>query len=128
MITIGKGGQRRVEDFHLSRYACYLIIQNADLEEEIVALGQTYFALQKRRQEFSDAAQGLDHLSENQKRIVLRDELATHNTKLKVLASSHQAALLFFRITDTADYMVGFGQKIFMSAKGSSARSIFLII
>ena len=55
MITIGKGGQRRVKDYQLSRYACYLIIQNADPEKEIVALGQTYFAVQTRRQEVADA-------------------------------------------------------------------------
>lgn len=49
MITVGKGARRKVEDFQLSRYACYLIIQNADPSKEIVALGQTYFAIQTRR-------------------------------------------------------------------------------
>ncbi len=53
--TAGKGGQRRVKDYQLSRYACYLIIQNADPEKEIVALGQTYFAVQTRRQEVAEA-------------------------------------------------------------------------
>lgn len=86
MITLGKGGQRKVEDFHLSRYACYLIIQNADPSKEIVALGQTYFAVQTRRQEYADAGQLLENLSENQKRLVLRDELSTHNTKLAAAA------------------------------------------
>ena len=86
MITVGKGGRRKVEDFHLSRYACYLIIQNADPSKEIVALGQTYFAVQTRRQEYADAGKVLENLSEDQKRLVLRDELSTHNTKLAAAA------------------------------------------
>lgn len=92
MVTLGSGAKRTVEDFHLSRYACYLIIQNADPSKEIVALGQTYFAVQTRRQEYADAGQVLEHLSENQKRLVLRDELTTHNTKLA--ATAQQAGVV----------------------------------
>jgi len=55
MIEIGKGGQRPVKTVLLSRYACYLVIQNADPKKEIVAQGQTYFAIQTRRQELADA-------------------------------------------------------------------------
>jgi DNA-damage-inducible protein D len=51
MIAIGKGGQRPVQTVMMSRYACYLVIQNADPAKEIVAIGQTYFAVQTRRQE-----------------------------------------------------------------------------
>lgn len=54
MVSIGSGAQRETEDIKLSRYACYLIVQNADPAKEIVALGQTYFAVQTRRQELSD--------------------------------------------------------------------------
>jgi len=54
MIEIGKGGQRPVTSVYMSRYACYLVIQNADPTKEIVAMGQTYFAVQTRRQELSD--------------------------------------------------------------------------
>ncbi|MEO7099933.1 MAG: hypothetical protein ABI162_11265, partial [Luteolibacter sp.] len=54
MIEIGKGGQRSVKTVMMSRYACYLVIQNADPAKEIVAQGQTYFAIQTRRQELSD--------------------------------------------------------------------------
>ena len=46
MIATGKGAKRKVEDIHLSRYACYLIVENADPSKPIVALGQTYFAVQ----------------------------------------------------------------------------------
>ena len=87
MITIGKGGRRTVEDFHLSRYACYLIIQNADPSKEIVALGQTYFAVQTRRQEVSDA-EALASLTENQRRLLLRERLADHNTELAAAAQA----------------------------------------
>jgi hypothetical protein len=65
MITIGKGGQRSVPSIKLSRYACYLIVQNADPAKELVALGQTYFAVQTRlneiRHKFS-SQQILDHM------------------------------------------------------------------
>lgn len=55
MVNLGSGAKRQVKDYELSRYACYLTIQNADPEKEIVALGQTYFAVQTRRQEVADA-------------------------------------------------------------------------
>ena len=54
LISAGKGAQRTIEDYHLSRYACYLIVENADSSKPIVALGQTYFAVQTRRQELAD--------------------------------------------------------------------------
>lgn len=51
MVKIGSGAEREVESIKLSRYACYLIVQNADPSKEIVATGQTYFAIQTRIQE-----------------------------------------------------------------------------
>ncbi len=83
MIPTGKGAQRRVADVHLSRYGCYLTIQNADPAKEIVALGQTYFAVQTRRAEQADELAGL---TEGQRRIYLRYELAGHNTALAATA------------------------------------------
>jgi DNA-damage-inducible protein D len=53
MVPIGSGAVREMESVKLSRYACYLIVQNADPTKEVVALGQTYFALQTRLQEIS---------------------------------------------------------------------------
>jgi len=82
MIEIGKGGRRPVESVKLSRYACYLIVQNADPSKEVVALGQTYFAVQTRLQEISrmDEYERLD--TEDEKRLFLRSELARHNLEL----------------------------------------------
>lgn len=76
MIEIGKGGQRPVQTVMMSRYACYLVIQNADPAKEIVAQGQTYFAVQTRRQELSDAE------LEEQRRLSIRSELRKHNSQL----------------------------------------------
>lgn len=66
MIATGKGARRQVEDVRLSRYACYLLVQNADPDKPIVALGQTYFAVQTRRQELED----IERLTEAQKRLI----------------------------------------------------------
>jgi DNA-damage-inducible protein D len=79
MVEIGSGAKRRVADVYMSRYACYLVIQNSDPTKEIVALGQTYFAVQTRRQEEADQLAGL---TEEQKRLYLRGQLVSHNRQL----------------------------------------------
>jgi len=82
MVGIGSGAQRELEDWALSRYACYLVIQNADPSKPLVALGQSYFAVQTRRQELAD-----DQASqEDQKRLLLRGEIKKHNKNLAGVA------------------------------------------
>lgn len=54
MVTLGSGSQREIEDIMLSRYACYLIVMNGDPRKEVIALGQTYFAIKTRQQELID--------------------------------------------------------------------------
>lgn len=82
MVDIGSGTQRAVDDWMLSRYACYLVIQNADPSKPLVALGQSYFAVQTRRQELADDAA----LKEGQTRLVLRADIKQHNKKLAGVA------------------------------------------
>lgn len=85
MVEIGSGAQRKVEDVRLSRYACYLIVQNGDPSKPVIANGQTYFALQTRRQELEDSAK-FAQLSEDEKRLAIRNELAEHNKYLAAAA------------------------------------------
>ena len=82
MIEIGKGGRREVESVKLSRYACYLIVQNADPSKEVVANGQTYFAVQTRIAEIKQMDEYNRLTSEEEKRLFLRNELARHNSQL----------------------------------------------
>lgn len=85
MVPIGSGALRPVPDVHLSRYACYLIVQNGDPGKPVIANGQTYFAMQTRRQELADDAK-FAQLSENEKRLAIRNELALHNKHLAAAA------------------------------------------
>ena len=81
-IGHGKGATQQYPSVKLSRYACYLIVQNADPSKEVVALGQTYFAVQTRLQEISQM-EAYNHLStEDEKRLFLRNELKKHNIQL----------------------------------------------
>ena len=85
MVPIGSGAHRSVSDVHLSRYACYLVVQNGDPGKPVIANGQTYFALQTRRQELANSNQ-FAQLSEDGKRLAIRNELATHNKHLAAAA------------------------------------------
>ncbi|MDD4068130.1 MAG: DNA damage-inducible protein D [Bacteroidales bacterium] len=88
MVSIGSGAERGLFSFMLSRYACYLIVQNADPSKEVIANGQTYFAVQTRIQEIKEM-EGYNSLSsEDEKRLFLRNEMAMHNTKLAAAAKN----------------------------------------
>ena len=85
MITLPKGATREIQDYALSRYACYLIVQNGDPRKPVIANGQTYFAIQTRRQELTDD-QTFQQLQEDEKRLFLRNELKEHNKQLVEVA------------------------------------------
>ena len=81
MVQLGSGSNREIRSYKLSRYACYLVVQNADPSKPIVANGQTYFAIQTRRQELNDD-EAFTQLKEDEKRLFLRNELKEHNKQL----------------------------------------------
>ncbi len=86
MVVIGSGAEREIDDIMLSRYACYLIVMNGDPRKEVIAVGQTYFAVKTRQQELIE---NYEQLSEDQKRLAIRNEMIAHN---KSLAEAAQMA------------------------------------
>ena len=84
MIDLAKGAKREILDYKLSRYACYLIVQNGDPRKEVVALGQTYFAVQTRKQELSEKEYYL--LTEDEKRFYQRNLTKKGNYSLNKTA------------------------------------------
>lgn len=87
-IIHGKGARQVYPSVKLSRYACYLIVQNADPSKEVVALGQTYFAIQTRLQEIRQMDEYNRLSTEDKKRLFLRDEMAKHNIQLATAAKN----------------------------------------
>ena len=96
MVPIGSGAKRSIDTIYLSRYACYLIVQNSDPTKIVVAKGQTYFAIQTRRQE------NAENLVEDNKRVFLREEMKKHNTSLMKTAST--AGVESFAIFQNSGY------------------------
>jgi DNA-damage-inducible protein D len=88
-IKMPKTASKQVIDFKLTRYACYLIVQNGDPRKEVIALGQTYFAIQTRRQEVADYFNQLD---EDNKRLVIRGDIKQWNQMLA--ESAHDAGVI----------------------------------
>jgi DNA-damage-inducible protein D len=89
LVEHGSGAKRNIQDYALSRYACYLIVQNGDPRKEVIALGQTYFAIQTRRQEVQDYFNQLD---EENKRLVIRGDIKQWNQMLAETA--HRAGVI----------------------------------
>lgn len=96
MVNIGSGAEREVDDIELSRYACYLIVQNGDPRKKVIALGQSYFAIKTRQQELIE---NYDSLSEDSKRLAIRNEMKAHNKSLAEAA--RQAG-----VTEPVDYAI----------------------
>lgn len=88
MVSIGSGAEREMPSYKLSRYACYLIVQNANPSKEVVALGQSYFAVQTRLQEIRQMDEYNRLSTEEEKRMFLRDEMSRHNTYLAAAAKN----------------------------------------
>lgn len=82
MVTIGSGAQRPIDTIKLTRYACYLTVQNADPSKTIVAQAQTYFAIQTRIAEVKQMEEYIRLSTEEEKRLFLREEMAKHNSQL----------------------------------------------
>src|SRR3989338_9889224 len=96
MVKIGSNTMREVPDYMLDRYACYLIAQNGDSNKQEIALAQTYFAVQTRRQE------EFEQLSASDKRLFIRDEVAEENKKL--FSTAKRACVTKFGSFNDAGY------------------------
>lgn len=86
VVAVGSGATHSYPSYKLSRYACYLVVLNADPSKEVVALGQTYFAVQTRLQEIRQMEEYSSLSTEDEKRLFLRNEMAKHNTQLAAAA------------------------------------------
>lgn len=83
MVDVGSGAKREVDDYQLSRYACYLIAMNGDPRKKAIALAQTYFAVKTRQQELIE---NYERLTEEEKRLAIRQQMKEHNKSLYAAA------------------------------------------
>src|SRR3989344_5039657 len=104
LVDIGSGGKRAVKDWKLDRYACYLIAQNGDSKIPQIALAQTYFAVQTRRQEI------FDKLPDAEKRLFIRGEVSSENKKL--FKTARQAGVSHFGLFNDAGYRGLYGASL----------------
>jgi len=104
MVKIGSNTVRKVRDYKLDRYACYLIAQNGDPKKSEIAIAQTYFAIQTRRQEI------FEQLPDTSKRLFIRNEVSDHNKKL--FRTAKQAGVSNFGLFNDAGYQGLYGSSL----------------
>ena len=118
-IEMPKSATKNIVDFELFRYACYLIVQNGDSRKKIIALGQTYFAVKTRQQELIE---NFDDLSEDKKRLAIRNEMKTHNKSLaeaaKLAGISEPRDYAIFQNKGYQGLYGGLGRKEIHARKG----------
>ena len=104
MVEIGSNTVRKVKDYKLDRYACYLIAQNGDPKKQEIALAQTYFAIQTRKQEI------FEQLPDSKKRLFIRNEVSDHNKKL--FSTAKKAGVTKFGLFNDAGYRGLYGMPL----------------
>lgn len=104
MVEVGSGAVREIKDWKLDRYACYLIAQNGDPKKSEIAMAQTYFAIQTRKQEV------FEQLSENDKRLFIRGEVSLENKKL--FSTAKRAGVTKFGSFNDAGYKGLYGMPL----------------
>lgn len=127
MIPIGKTAEREVETWLMSRYVCYLAVQNADPSKTIVAQAQTYFAIQTRR---AEKLLDTPFSEEEERRLMLRSEMKKHNTRLA--SAAKESGVLtnkdygIFQNAGHKGFMADLIKTIFINEKDLKKISVYL--
>ena len=123
-IISGKGKEEFIEDYKLNRYACYLIAQNGDSRKKVIALAQTYFAVQTRKQEITEKEYSM--LTEDEKRFYQRNLTRKGNYSLNQTAKKHVLKILInFTIAVIKDYIMERLLMILQKEKDCDIEKIF---